>query len=66
MADKPKTKKPNILVIWGDDIGISNLSCYSHGMMGAFEKGHVHRTLSDADGLTFDLRVPILGSNVYP
>ena len=27
-------RKPNILVIWGDDIGISNLSCYSHGMMG--------------------------------
>jgi arylsulfatase A-like enzyme len=26
--------KPNIVVIWGDDIGISNLSCYSHGMMG--------------------------------
>ena len=23
--------KPNILVIWGDDIGISNLSCYSRG-----------------------------------
>jgi arylsulfatase len=28
------TKKPNILVIWGDDIGIWNLSCYSRGMMG--------------------------------
>jgi len=27
-------KQPNILVIWGDDIGISNLSCYSHGVMG--------------------------------
>src|SRR4029079_16498776 len=27
-------KRPNILVIWGDDIGISNLSCYSHGLMG--------------------------------
>jgi arylsulfatase A-like enzyme len=27
-------KKPNILVIWGDDIGITNLSCYNHGMMG--------------------------------
>jgi arylsulfatase A-like enzyme len=25
---------PNILVIWGDDIGISNLSCYSNGVMG--------------------------------
>ena len=31
MAD---AERPNILVIWGDDIGISNLSCYSHGVMG--------------------------------
>ena len=34
MAKTPKPDKPNILVIWGDDIGISNLSCYSHGLMG--------------------------------
>ena len=27
-------KQPNILVIWGDDIGITNLSCYSDGLMG--------------------------------
>jgi arylsulfatase A-like enzyme len=26
--------KPNILVIWGDDIGVTNLSCYSDGLMG--------------------------------
>jgi arylsulfatase len=26
--------KPNILVIWGDDIGITNLSCYSDELMG--------------------------------
>ncbi|HSK90103.1 MAG TPA: arylsulfatase [Euzebyales bacterium] len=26
--------QPNILVIWGDDIGISNLSCYTDGLMG--------------------------------
>jgi arylsulfatase A-like enzyme len=26
--------KPNILVIWGDDIGWANLSCYNHGVMG--------------------------------
>ena len=26
--------KPNILVIWEDDIGITNLSCYSDGLMG--------------------------------
>ena len=31
---KEAGKKPNILVIWGDDIGTSNLSCYSHGLMG--------------------------------
>src|SRR4029450_7490641 len=29
-----KTKKPNTLVIFGDDIGITNLSCYSDGIMG--------------------------------
>ncbi|MFS0849231.1 arylsulfatase [Novosphingobium panipatense] len=27
-------KQPNILVMWGDDIGITNLSAYSHGLMG--------------------------------
>jgi arylsulfatase A-like enzyme len=27
-------KKPNILVIWGDDIGYWNVSAYNHGMMG--------------------------------
>jgi arylsulfatase len=27
-------KRPNILVIWGDDIGITNISAYSMGIMG--------------------------------
>ena len=27
-------KKPNILVIWGDDIGTENISYYNRGMMG--------------------------------
>lgn len=27
-------KKPNILVIWGDDIGYDNISAYNHGIMG--------------------------------
>ena len=27
-------KKPNILVIWGDDIGYWNISAYNLGMMG--------------------------------
>ncbi|MBR2269011.1 arylsulfatase [Sphingobium sp.] len=28
------SKKPNILIIWGDDVGMWNLSCYHRGMMG--------------------------------
>jgi hypothetical protein len=30
----PAGGKPNILVIWGDDIGIANISAYSNGLMG--------------------------------
>jgi len=28
------TDKPNVLVIWGDDIGVHNISAYNHGIMG--------------------------------
>jgi arylsulfatase len=34
MANDSNQQKPNILVIWGDDIGYWNLSTYSKGMMG--------------------------------
>src|SRR5579871_2416297 len=27
-------KKPNFLILWGDDVGIWNISKFSHGMMG--------------------------------
>ena len=33
-APKSKKEKPNILVIWGDDVGRSNISAYTQGMMG--------------------------------
>jgi arylsulfatase A-like enzyme len=33
--DPPRTgKKPNIIIIWGDDIGQSNISAYTDGLMG--------------------------------
>jgi arylsulfatase len=35
-------KKPNILVIWGDDIGVHNLSAYNHGIMG-YRTPHIDR-----------------------
>ncbi|MDD7983801.1 arylsulfatase [Lentisphaera marina] len=34
MGAAAATEKPNILVIWGDDIGQSNISAYTMGLMG--------------------------------
>ena len=42
--------KPNILVIWGDDIGQSNISAYTRGMMG-YKTPNIDR-LAD-EGLMF-------------
>ncbi|RYH09613.1 arylsulfatase [Tropicimonas sp. IMCC6043] len=33
-ASAQENERPNILVIWGDDIGWSNLSAYNHAVMG--------------------------------
>jgi len=33
-ASSHAEQKPNILVIWGDDIGVDNISAYSRGLMG--------------------------------
>ena len=43
-------KKPNILVIWGDDIGQSNISQYTHGMMG-YKTPNIDSIAQD--GITF-------------
>ena len=45
-----KAKKPNILVIWGDDIGQSNISYYTHGMMG-YQTPNIDRVAKE--GMTF-------------
>ena len=37
-----QAKKPNILVIWGDDIGLANVSVYSDGVMG-YETPNIDR-----------------------
>lgn len=34
VAPKAQSSKPNILIIWGDDVGMWNLSTYHRGMMG--------------------------------
>jgi len=39
-------KKPNILVIWGDDIGVFNISAYNRGMMD-YKTPNIDRIASD-------------------
>src|SRR5580658_4155469 len=48
MPEKAKQapKQPNILVIWGDDIGIANVSCYTKGLMG-YQTPHIDRLASE-------------------
>src|SRR6516165_6505124 len=42
--------KPNILIIWGDDIGYWNISAYSKGMMG-YKTPNIDRIANE--GMTF-------------
>ncbi|MEE8195938.1 MAG: sulfatase-like hydrolase/transferase, partial [Acidiferrobacterales bacterium] len=44
------TDKPNILVIWGDDIGQSNISAYTHGLVG-YQTPNIDRIA--AEGMMF-------------
>jgi len=39
-------QKPNIVIIWGDDIGISDVSAYSHGLMG-FKTPNIDRIANE-------------------
>jgi arylsulfatase A-like enzyme len=41
-SSHPPKRPPNVLVIFGDDIGMWNLSCYSSGMMG-YQTPHIDR-----------------------
>ena len=62
------TKKPNILILWGDDIGMWNVSTYSKGMMG-YQTKNIDRIADEADPLAapvlrgepFEQRVRVLG-----
>jgi arylsulfatase len=45
-----KTDKPNILILWGDDIGIWNISHFSRGMMG-YRTPNIDRIAEE--GVTF-------------
>ena len=52
MAQAPNTNKPNILTMWGDDIGQSNLSYYTKGMMGYRTSQAAMRTAKRVCGKT--------------
>jgi arylsulfatase len=45
-----KSQKPNILVVWGDDVGQSNISTFTHGLMG-YKTPNIDRIANE--GVTF-------------
>jgi hypothetical protein len=51
-----KSDRPNMLVMWGNDIGISNLSYYSDGQMGILQPCDRGTALEGASAGALDLR----------
>ena len=47
---RAQTDKPNILVVWGDDVGQSNISTYTHGLVG-YKTPNIDRIAGE--GMTF-------------
>ncbi len=45
------TSKPNILILWGDDIGLWNISAVNHGMMG-YRTPNIDRIAHEGIGFT--------------
>jgi arylsulfatase len=45
-AQAPASAKPNIVIIWGDDIGQSNISAYTRGLMG-YQTPNIDRIASE-------------------
>ena len=45
-AQQSAARKPNIVIIWGDDIGLSDVSAYSHGLMG-FKTPNIDRIANE-------------------
>ncbi len=43
---EPQTRKPNIVIIWGDDVGQSDISAYSMGLMG-FKTPNIDRVAKE-------------------
>ncbi len=56
-------EKPNILVIWGDDVGVHNISAYNHGIMG-YETPNIDRLASEGSfsQMPMPSRVVLLGA----
>jgi arylsulfatase len=49
-AVRAEEAKPNILVVWGDDVGQSNISAYTHGLVG-YKTPNIDRIANE--GVTF-------------
>ena len=65
------TKQPNILILWGDDIGMWNISHFSRGMMGyprrtstaSPKKASASPTITASRAAPLDARLSSTGQN---
>jgi arylsulfatase len=55
-ASAKDPERPNILVIWGDDVGMWNISAYHRGMMGGTTP-NIDRIAED--GMIFMRKLPV-------
>ena len=51
LSKNEKKKKPNILVLWGDDIGITNISYNNRGLMG-YPTPNIYRIFNEGVSFT--------------
>ena len=57
--------KPNIVIIWGDDIGQSDISAYSHGLMG-FKTPNIDRIAKEGMMFTNYYREQSCTAGLHP
>jgi hypothetical protein len=58
LANAQTANKPNILILWGDDIGYWNVSAYNQGMMG-YKTPNIDRIAKEARQSLENLPIPL-------
>ena len=64
-AGAQQQQRPNIVIIWGDDIGQSNVSAYSRGLMG-YQTPNIDRVASEGPASAVAIDPALAGVEEQP